>query len=424
VSKNNFRRKPRSALVYSRDNGHLSDEQFERLKSELEDNFQSARNAGRPMLLEGGLDWKALSLSPKDMDFIEAKSAAARGTALAFGVPPLVLGIPGDNHYSNFQEANRAFWRQTIIPLLNRTQKSFMHWLAPAYAQPFVIDYDIDRIEALADERAVEWKRIGDAAFLSDDEKREAVGYGKNARPRRAGMAGPAVQIKPDHRYWQDQPRVPAGNSDGGEWAPGGGRGKPEDGGGNQEPIPTLKPLDDTRILSDAPTEEALKPGAQYASNAAAAAENPGKYTANLEAEEEPGGISHAKARHIDPTDQQLLDNVRAVRKTITETPNLRITEYGEALGRFDSVKDANELVSSVLNANKDSVDRVSSGERRGAVLQKEFGYQTGTEAFRSSADSDPFLRRTYAVRVVIRYVPGSDKGYGIVTAYPINKLR
>ena len=45
------------------------------------------------MVLEGGLDWKAMSLSPKDMDFMEAKHAAAREIALAFGVPPMLLAM-------------------------------------------------------------------------------------------------------------------------------------------------------------------------------------------------------------------------------------------------------------------------------------------------------------------------------------------
>ena len=50
-----------------------------------------------------------MSLSPKDMDFIEAKHVAAREIALALGVPPMLLGIPGDNTYSNYQEAQRTF---------------------------------------------------------------------------------------------------------------------------------------------------------------------------------------------------------------------------------------------------------------------------------------------------------------------------
>lgn len=92
--------RPSGALVYAASNGQMTAEQFERLKSELETSYQSARNAGRPMLLEGGLDWKPLSLSPKDMDFIEAKNSAAREIALALGVPPMLLGIPGDNTYA------------------------------------------------------------------------------------------------------------------------------------------------------------------------------------------------------------------------------------------------------------------------------------------------------------------------------------
>ena len=94
--------RPSGALVYAgADNGVLSDGQFQRLKRELEEHYQGARNAGRPLLLEGGLDWKAMSLSPKDMDFMDAKHSAAREIALAFGVPPMLLAIPGDNTFAN-----------------------------------------------------------------------------------------------------------------------------------------------------------------------------------------------------------------------------------------------------------------------------------------------------------------------------------
>ena len=90
----------------------------------------------------------------------------------------MLMGIPGDNTYSNYQEAHRAFWRQTIIPLVARTQKNFAAWLSPFYGT-FHFDYDVDRIEALSDERTAEWDRIGKADFLTQDEKRQAVGYGK-----------------------------------------------------------------------------------------------------------------------------------------------------------------------------------------------------------------------------------------------------
>ncbi len=171
--------RPSGALVYApKDGGNLTDEQFDRLKAELEDGYSGATRAGRPLLLEGGLDWKAMGLTPKDMDFIEAKHSASRDIALAFGVPPMLLGIPGDNTYANYQEANRAFYRMTVLPLVARTAKELSAWLAPVFGEGLRLWYDVDQVDGLSGEREALWARVGAANFLSDDEKRQAVGYG------------------------------------------------------------------------------------------------------------------------------------------------------------------------------------------------------------------------------------------------------
>jgi HK97 family phage portal protein len=171
--------RPSGALVYQGEGGsNLSEEQFERLRGELQANFQGAGNAGRPLLLEGGLSWQMMSLSPRDMDFLEAKNAAAREIALAFGVPPMLLGIPGDNTYSNYREANLAFWRQTVLPLAGRIAAALAGWLSPAWGGSLTLTYDVDAIEALSADREALWRRVGDADFLTPDEKRQAVGYG------------------------------------------------------------------------------------------------------------------------------------------------------------------------------------------------------------------------------------------------------
>ncbi|BAT61237.1 phage portal protein [Variibacter gotjawalensis] len=169
--------RPSGALIYSRSDGTtLSEAQFTRLKEELETSYQGSTNAGRPMLLEGGLDFKSMSLTPKDMDFLEARNAAAREIALAFGVPPMLLGIPGDNTYSNYQEANRSFWRQTVLPLAARTGAAISQWLEPVYGA-VALTIDADRVDALSVDRAAAWQRLSDASFLTINEKREALGY-------------------------------------------------------------------------------------------------------------------------------------------------------------------------------------------------------------------------------------------------------
>jgi HK97 family phage portal protein len=170
--------RPSGALVYAPSSGaSLSREQVERLKAELEEGFSGAANAGRPLLLEGGLDWKALSLSPRDMDFAETRASAAREVALAFGVPPVLLGLKGDSTYANLEEANRALWRTTVLPLLNRILSGLEAWLQRDGAIVRLCA-DKDDIEALASEREALWRRVGAADFLTEAEKRAAVGYG------------------------------------------------------------------------------------------------------------------------------------------------------------------------------------------------------------------------------------------------------
>lgn len=169
--------RPSGALVYaSRESAdRLTEEQFERLKAELSEAHTGARAAGRPLLLEGGLDWRPMSLSPADMDFIEGKHAAAREIALAFGVPPQLLGVPGDNTYANFKEANGAFWRHTVAPLAERAARALTGWLGAKFPGARVA-LDLDAVPALSAERDALWARLEAASFLTPQERRRLAG--------------------------------------------------------------------------------------------------------------------------------------------------------------------------------------------------------------------------------------------------------
>jgi HK97 family phage portal protein len=171
--------RPSGALIYRGPDGApgLTDEQFTRLKRELEDAYQGASNAGRPMVLEGGLDWKAMGYTPSDMDFAETRSVAAREIALAFGVPPMLLGIPGDNTYANYAEANLNFWRQTVLPQVARTAAALTRWLCPRFGEGLRVGYDADAVEALGEARQALWEKLSGASFLTINEKRAAAGY-------------------------------------------------------------------------------------------------------------------------------------------------------------------------------------------------------------------------------------------------------
>lgn len=171
--------RPSGALVVQggEGRGRLTDTQFERLKDELESFHTGPDNAGRPLLLEGGLDWKPMGHSPAEMDFIAARREAAREIALAFGVPPLLLGLPGDNTYANYKEANLAFYRQTVLPLARKTARALNGFLTPWLGSDPGLIVDEDQLPALSEDRHARWQRLSEADFLSDAEKRALLGF-------------------------------------------------------------------------------------------------------------------------------------------------------------------------------------------------------------------------------------------------------
>jgi HK97 family phage portal protein len=170
--------RPSGAMVYEpgEPGAVMSAEQFERLRAEMDASFAGASNAGRPMLLEGGLKWQAMSLTPADMDFVGLKAAAAREIALAFGVPPMLLGLPGDAAYANYKEANKALWRLAILPvaatILGAIADGLKGWF-PGVSMAV----DLDQVVALSEDRERLWSVVTAADFLSTEEKRAMLGF-------------------------------------------------------------------------------------------------------------------------------------------------------------------------------------------------------------------------------------------------------
>ena len=169
--------RPSGALVYEPGEAGavLSRDQFDRLKAEMEASFSGSENAGRPMLLEGGLKWQAMSLTPADMDFIALKSAVAREIALAFGVPPMLLGLPGDATYANYREANKALWRLAILPLGGKILAAIAQGLRPWF-DGLTLAIDLDQVGALSEDRERLWAQVSAADFLTAPEKRSILG--------------------------------------------------------------------------------------------------------------------------------------------------------------------------------------------------------------------------------------------------------
>lgn len=174
--------RPSGALMVE-GGGSLGDETYARLKAQMEDMYQGSRNAGRPMLLEGGLKWVGMGLSPDDMNSEGTKNSAARDICLAFGVPPQLLGIPGDNTYSNYEQARLAFWEDSVIPLIDYLAAELSAWLTGPDSD-IEIRVDLDQIPAIADKRRALWEMADKSTDLTIDERRALKGYEPLGDPR------------------------------------------------------------------------------------------------------------------------------------------------------------------------------------------------------------------------------------------------
>jgi HK97 family phage portal protein len=170
--------RPSGALVMKGQDGNpatLTDDQYARLKTDIDQQYSGSQNAGRPMLLEGGLEWQEMSLSAKDMDFLEAKNSAANDIGLVFGVPPQLLGIPGAQTFANYEQANLSFWTDTVLPQLSLILEGFNRWLTPIYGDDLFLWYDENAIDALEPLRKAKFDRMNTTGFYSVNEKRRAT---------------------------------------------------------------------------------------------------------------------------------------------------------------------------------------------------------------------------------------------------------
>ena len=77
----------------------LTDDQFDRLKAEIEAQYSGVANSGKPALLEGGLKWKGTGLSPADMEWQAGQRMSTVDICRVFNVAPELVGDSANKTY-------------------------------------------------------------------------------------------------------------------------------------------------------------------------------------------------------------------------------------------------------------------------------------------------------------------------------------
>ena len=112
----------------------LSEDQIKKIRKEFEENYVDARKSGKPMILYGDMEYSNLGLTPTELSYLESKRLTREDILTIYQVPKTVLGITDGVQKGNYEEANRAFIKDTINPLIkNIIQKLNQFYIPEQY---------------------------------------------------------------------------------------------------------------------------------------------------------------------------------------------------------------------------------------------------------------------------------------------------
>lgn len=95
-------------------------------KQTLHDAHTGALNAGKPLLLEGGLSWEQLKISPEDAQMLQSRGFSIEEICRYFGVPPIMVGH-GEKTSSwgtGVAEVTQGFVKYTLRRRLKRIEQA------------------------------------------------------------------------------------------------------------------------------------------------------------------------------------------------------------------------------------------------------------------------------------------------------------
>jgi HK97 family phage portal protein len=159
--------------------GQLSPIQYEQLRERFRQAFTGPHNAARAMILDQGLKWQSISVSPEDAELLASRRFTTEELARIYGVPPPLVGIWDHSSFTNSETASRWFAAHTLGPWVTKIQLEAKRSLFSAATAP-THELGIDMSGLLRGDPELRWKSheiAARAGILTVNEIRETEGW-------------------------------------------------------------------------------------------------------------------------------------------------------------------------------------------------------------------------------------------------------
>lgn len=156
----------------------LTDDSYQRLKSQLNEYYSGEENAGRAFIAEGGIDFAPNGQTLKDMDFVQLKKDVTAAIYKSFRIPaPLVS--EDTMTMANMETSKLSFYDNVILPLTNRIYSELSNFLLHRYpnSENLSLAYDERKILALAPRHNQNLEILKNLGVLTTNDLRTLIGY-------------------------------------------------------------------------------------------------------------------------------------------------------------------------------------------------------------------------------------------------------
>jgi HK97 family phage portal protein len=138
---------------------------WERLKKHIAEQYFGKTNTGRPMMLSHGMDWKQISLSNSEMQYLEQRQHAFDVVRQVYGVPPILMGQYKEaSVLANADTQIKTFWEITVQGWTTKLDQIFTEQLLPRITSQTDVRFRFD----LSEVKALQADKVKLSALLKE----------------------------------------------------------------------------------------------------------------------------------------------------------------------------------------------------------------------------------------------------------------
>jgi len=163
--------------------GMMTSEQVNSLRDQFNERYSGAANAGRTLVIDGGLEWSAAQISPEDSELLETRKFGVEEICRLFQVPPPLVQDYSHNTFTNSETAGRWFAMFCLAPWARKIEAEFARSLFGTNS-PHELELDLSGF--LRGDPETRWNAHQIAlanGVLDADEVRQVEGWNPRGAP-------------------------------------------------------------------------------------------------------------------------------------------------------------------------------------------------------------------------------------------------